>query len=581
MGDVEITELDELQASKVSGVATAANGTPFLVLKAAAAVDDDTEDPLAENRKRMKEGKPLVKKSDEFDETGTGEAVASKALSAADRKTMPASSFAFVDKNGGKHLPIHDEGHTKAAISRFGSQDFSEAKGKPADAKEAAARKITSAAKKHGVEISDSSNVAEAAKKGAVQDALDGTKTPVEGGHLDTGHSSAAGSVTAGVKPVASTIPAGETATSQSGVTGAYQGGEATVVIPAEAKLMKVVAIASLVDAISALDDQRQAVKDGKYLQVDNPLLNANVDPGSAPWESYDSATLSQVAQCLAGCCNAIDSIRQREAVEVASGSANEDSSNVWDLVEAKHALDYAMGVAARLAFSEAAETGADLDVTKDLNVEQLIDVRQTLDDAIGVVKDNRASDAGSDSEETITMELTKSEFVASVQEILKADRKAEKKARKAAQREADEAEAVKNANNGGDISEADIKPTKETDADDVNAVKGEGDEPEPAIKAVNDQLETLTKSLADVTELVTKIAKRPRAGGPSLDGQARGVSPAAEGRQGDVTKSAEDNDIETLEKSLADEKDPLMKDELGRKLTYARLVRLHESGRL
>ena len=33
--ETEITELDELGAEKVSGVATPANGTPWLVLKAA------------------------------------------------------------------------------------------------------------------------------------------------------------------------------------------------------------------------------------------------------------------------------------------------------------------------------------------------------------------------------------------------------------------------------------------------------------------------------------------------------------------------------------------------------------------
>jgi fused signal recognition particle receptor len=228
-----------------------------------------------------------------------------------------------------------------------------------------------------------------------------------------------------------------------------------------------------------------------------------------------------------------------------------------------------------------AAEAG---DENKNLDEEQLLAVRQTLDDAIGAVKATHVSDAGDESEELITMELTKSEFVTSVQEILKADRK-ERKAEKAEQAKLAAEEAEKNANNDGEVTEAEVKATSEHDADDVNAVKSETEVVETpetdVVKQVADQLEELSKKLGTVEETVAKIAKRPRSGGPSLDGQSRGVTPAGEGRQSDVTKSAADVDTEDLEKSLAAETDPQRKAELGLRLTRERLTKMHETGQI
>lgn len=553
--DTDVTELTELHAAKVSGVTAPANGTPFLLMKAAA-------EKSAE--------------ADEFEEevtkTEDGNEVSSKALSAKDRKKMPTSSFAFVDKKGGKHLPIHDAPHVKAALGRFGQQDFSEAKGNPADAKQAAARKIKAAAKKHGIEVSDDAEVSSAAK-GQVQDGLNGTATPAEAGHLATGQSHTDGAVVIGTRV---------TATDASRTLG----GDTTSVIPDVTKvdhdspvptstdaagIVKARAVASLVEAMDALDEQRQAIKDGKYLQVGN-----QVDAPNVP--------LSELSSTLASCCRTMEQHLQQERLEAAINP--NESHDVWDMEDAKCALESATRLVAFIAAMEEAEG----EVTKDLDVEKLIDARNTLDVIVEVTK---ASSAGSDDEETITVaDVTKSELAeaiaASTVEAVKQAFK-ERKAEKQAKKEAAAEEAAKNANNGGDISEADIKPTKETDSDDINAVKGDESADEDATKGdgtaegelskqVTTQLDTLTKGLADVTELVTKIAKRPRTGGPSLDGQVR---PAAEGRQSEVSKSAEDVDIETLTKSLEQETDPQKKSELGLRLTRARLVKLHETGQL
>ena len=75
-------------------------------------------------------------------------------LDAADREDLRKDQFAYVDRDGGEHLPIHDESHVRNAISRFNQTDFeSDA------AKERARKKILSAAERHGIEVDEDSNV--------------------------------------------------------------------------------------------------------------------------------------------------------------------------------------------------------------------------------------------------------------------------------------------------------------------------------------------------------------------------------------------------------------------------------------
>ena len=80
-------------------------------------------------------------------------------LDTKDRNRLHDSSFAWIDKEGERHLPINDEAHVRSAIARFNQTDFDEP-----DEKSAAARKILSAAKEHGIEVSGSDDVVKAAK---------------------------------------------------------------------------------------------------------------------------------------------------------------------------------------------------------------------------------------------------------------------------------------------------------------------------------------------------------------------------------------------------------------------------------
>ncbi len=70
------------------------------------------------------------------------------------RDRLRSSQFAYIDKDGGEHLPIHDESHVRNAIARFNQTDFE------SDAAKARARKkILAAAERHDIEVDSDSNV--------------------------------------------------------------------------------------------------------------------------------------------------------------------------------------------------------------------------------------------------------------------------------------------------------------------------------------------------------------------------------------------------------------------------------------
>ncbi|HEY6202426.1 MAG TPA: DUF6582 domain-containing protein [Candidatus Limnocylindria bacterium] len=71
------------------------------------------------------------------------------------RKHIARKNFAYVDKEGAEHLPIHDEEHVRNAIARFNQTAF-----ESVDAKEKARRKILAAAKRHGIEVAKDDSVA-------------------------------------------------------------------------------------------------------------------------------------------------------------------------------------------------------------------------------------------------------------------------------------------------------------------------------------------------------------------------------------------------------------------------------------
>jgi hypothetical protein len=80
-------------------------------------------------------------------------------LSTAQRDKLKDEQFAYIDKDGERHLPIHDEEHVRNAIQRFGRTDF-----ESNAAKERAAKAILKAARKYDVEVTDDDDVARATR---------------------------------------------------------------------------------------------------------------------------------------------------------------------------------------------------------------------------------------------------------------------------------------------------------------------------------------------------------------------------------------------------------------------------------
>ena len=98
----------------------------------------------------------------------TTEPDAAKAdLKDSERAGMPAGDFAYVDPEGGKHLPVHDEGHVRSALGRFAQQHFDSP-----TAKRKAAKKIVSRARGMGIDLADHGTVVAAAGKVAAPGAV-------------------------------------------------------------------------------------------------------------------------------------------------------------------------------------------------------------------------------------------------------------------------------------------------------------------------------------------------------------------------------------------------------------------------
>ena len=79
-------------------------------------------------------------------------------LSTKNRDKLRRDQFAYVDREGGEHLPIHDASHVRNAIARFNQTDF-ESKA----AKERARKAILGAADRFDIEVDDDANVRERA----------------------------------------------------------------------------------------------------------------------------------------------------------------------------------------------------------------------------------------------------------------------------------------------------------------------------------------------------------------------------------------------------------------------------------
>ena len=71
------------------------------------------------------------------------------------RERLHGSQFAYVDSDGGEHLPIHDEAHARNAIARWNQTAF-----ESQAAKEWARKKIVAATKRFKIEVDPDAKIA-------------------------------------------------------------------------------------------------------------------------------------------------------------------------------------------------------------------------------------------------------------------------------------------------------------------------------------------------------------------------------------------------------------------------------------
>ncbi len=75
-------------------------------------------------------------------------------LTTEQRHELPNSDFAYIDKEGNRHLPIENAEHVRDALSRWPRTHFESEAGK-----EEARKKILAAAKKFGIEVSPTDKI--------------------------------------------------------------------------------------------------------------------------------------------------------------------------------------------------------------------------------------------------------------------------------------------------------------------------------------------------------------------------------------------------------------------------------------
>jgi hypothetical protein len=96
------------------------------------------------------------------------------AMDAKEENALSDSDFAYIDADGGRHLPIHDAAHVRAAMARFDQEKSFDAAKDPKAARQGAARKILVAAKRLDIEVSPDSAVSEAAGAKATKALMEG-----------------------------------------------------------------------------------------------------------------------------------------------------------------------------------------------------------------------------------------------------------------------------------------------------------------------------------------------------------------------------------------------------------------------
>lgn len=266
--------------------------------------------------------------------------------------------------------------------------------------------------------------------------------------------------------------------------------------------------------------------------------------PGSPAWEADDAAALATAGQALAQVAQMIETSAEREQMEVATGHSD-DISDVCDLQDALYYVQNALGIVARLTFTEQAEG----QVAK--TVESLAALQKTVNDLLGAAGSPTSATGADTKGGVLHMDITQEQLdemltKAAADAVAKAEAdrktaKAEKKAAKVAKETSEE--GAQTGETAGEPTAGEV--TKEEDTNpDLGAV---------VAKAVE-------QAVAPLKEQVEAFSKQAAPGGPLASASA-------------VTAGNPQLDLAGLQERFEKATDPVEKADLGERLTRMRFL--------
>ena len=268
--------------------------------------------------------------------------------------------------------------------------------------------------------------------------------------------------------------------------------------------------------------------------------------PGSPAWEAQDADALMCAGQALAQIAQMLQCSADREQMEVATGHAD-DIADVYDLQDALCYVQNALGIVARVAFTEQAEAGGD-GMSK--AVESLTALQKQVTDLLGAAG-GHTSATGAELKGDIQMDITEDQLTemvskAAADAVAKAE--ADRKAAKAEKKAAQVAKSTETAPEGEETGET-AGETSET------VTKQTGNEDDLAARLGAVVKETVDAAVAPLKEQVDAISKQAAPGGP--------LASATAARAGNPTL-----DLSGLQEKFEKATDPIEKADLGERIT-------------
>lgn len=251
--------------------------------------------------------------------------------------------------------------------------------------------------------------------------------------------------------------------------------------------------------------------RDDNFQKADDP----DADPGNPAWEAKDAAILRQAAQQLVSVSTLVDQAYGREGAEALSAD-DYDYADVSDLDCAKSALTHALGIVARLSFTEGAE-GASVAKTAD----QVSNTVAALQNLLATGSSDQGDDMTEDQMRSLLADQTE-QFAKDI------DARIEKALKPA---DEDRPGPTGPVGEDEDVEKAAKAKAKAKPADDEDDDDDADDKKKPPVAKSEDSATTSTTSNTDDGEVLKSVVADAFKAAMSEDGPVGAVLKSLEGR--------------------------------------------------